>query len=67
VTGDSLTYSTEESRLVELLWYNKDEDGRYIGFTDGSFDAELAKKTPDSEENPSIYYWIEWYQDLLNG
>ena len=42
-TNDSLTYNEEESTTTEntksmgLLWYNKDENGKYIGFSDGLF------------------------------
>lgn len=42
-TNDSLIYNEEESTTTEntksmgLLWYNKDENGKYIGFSDGLF------------------------------
>lgn len=43
-TGDTLTYniegSTDNSRDMGLLWYNKDEDNTYIGFSDGLYDPE---------------------------
>lgn len=41
-TGDSLTYNetnaTDNSREMGLIWYNKDEDNTYIGFSDGIYD-----------------------------
>lgn len=43
-TGDTLTYnvegSTDNSRDMGLLWYNKDEDNTYIGFSDGLYDPD---------------------------
>lgn len=43
-TGDTLTYniegSTDNSRDMGLLWYNKDKDNTYIGFSDGLYDPE---------------------------
>jgi hypothetical protein len=28
-----------------ILWYNKDEDGKYIGFSDGVYDPEYDENT----------------------
>lgn len=41
-TGDSTIYNGSEnssnSREIGLLWYNKDENNTYIGFSDGIYD-----------------------------
>ena len=41
-TGDSAIYNGDEnssnSREIGLLWYNKNEDNTYIGFSDGIYD-----------------------------
>lgn len=41
-TGDSAIYNISDdgsnSRDIGLLWYNKDEDNTYIGFSDGIYD-----------------------------
>ena len=41
-TGDSTIYNISDdgstSRDIGLLWYNKDEDNTYIGFSDGIYD-----------------------------
>lgn len=41
-TGDSIIYNGSEnssnSREIGLLWYNKDEDNTYVGFSDGLYD-----------------------------
>ena len=40
-TGDSLLYNetdaTDNSREIGLIWYNKDEDNTYVGFSDGLY------------------------------
>lgn len=42
-TGDSAIYNISDdgsnSRDIGLLWYNKDEDNTYIGFSDGIYDS----------------------------
>ena len=56
-TGDSAIYNGSEnssnSREIGLLWYNKDEDNTYIGFSDGIYD-------PDYDE---IQYLIDTEED----
>ena len=41
-TNESLHYNSGDSddfdKSIGLLWYNKDSDGKYIGFSDGYFD-----------------------------
>lgn len=32
------TNATDNSREMGLIWYNKDEDNTYIGFSDGIYD-----------------------------
>jgi len=46
-TDDSSLYNeengstTDDTKSIGLLWYNKDDNGKYIGFSDGLFgDAE---------------------------
>lgn len=47
-TNDSSLYNeengstTDNTKSIGLLWYNKDDNGKYIGFSDGLFgDAEI--------------------------
>ena len=47
-TNDSSLYNeensstTDDTKSIGLLWYNKDDNGKYIGFSDGLFgDAEI--------------------------
>lgn len=48
-TGDSLLYNetdaTDNSREIGLIWYNKDEDNTYIGFSDGLYDPNYDEIT----------------------
>lgn len=63
---NSPTYNkqTKENltKKLNLTWFNKDENNKYIGFADGDFgtkeDAQAVEK--------SIYY-IEWEHSLNNG
>lgn len=48
-TGDSLLYNetdaTDNSREIGLIWYNKDEDNTYVGFSDGLYDPNYDEIT----------------------
>lgn len=48
-TGDNIIYNANEDssnlRDIGLLWYNKDENNTYIGFSDGIFDPEYDEIT----------------------
>lgn len=44
-TSDSLTYSEEDkNREIRSLWYNKNSDNEYIGFSDGVFDEDYDEE-----------------------
>ena len=65
-TADGLEYNgiSKENlnKTLSLIWYNKDENNKYIGFTDGEFGTlEDAK---DVEKN---IYFIQWEHSLNNG
>lgn len=65
-TADGLEYNgiSKENlnKTLSLIWYNKDENNKYIGFTDGEFGAlEEAKNV---EKN---VYYIQWEHSLNNG
>ena len=65
---ESKNYTSDGSlnKSLNLIWYNKTEDDKYLGFTDGTFNEEKAKSEPDPEDT-NIYYWIEWYRDNNDG
>lgn len=66
-TSDSENYTipkgndedTSYKKTLNLVWYNKSENNEYIGFSDGEFDEEKAKKPLDDGQTGN-YYWIEW-------
>lgn len=71
-TSDDLNYSLSgenNSKNLELIWYNKGEGNKYLGFTDGIFDnkgyAIGSNQIPDNDTNN--YYWIEWHADDSSG
>lgn len=59
----SLTYDnikdSDIEKKIELTWYNKDENNKYLGFTDGTFDQQ------DTSNKPK--YTIKWYHNQNNG
>lgn len=59
----SLTYDnikdSDIEKKIELTWYNKDENNKYLGFTDGTFDQQ------DTSGKPK--YTIKWYHSQNNG
>lgn len=64
VTNSSLKYEGKENidKNIELIWYNKGEENKFLGFKDGKFDKNKAKgERPEGDVNN--YYWIEWYAD----
>ena len=75
-------YATDRDRAemkLQLLWVNKDDEGRYVGFTDSDIITPNIEKATDKaklelttlidgEEVPGpdankIYYWIDWHRD----
>lgn len=65
-TADGLEYNgiSKENlnKTLSLIWYNKDENNKYTGFTDGELGTlEDAK---DVEKN---VYFIQWEHSLNNG
>ena len=64
-TADSLTYNnikdTSVTKKLTLTWYNKDEDNKYLGFTDGAFADLSAAQTAGSQK-----YYIKWEHSLNN-
>lgn len=59
-TGDSTIYNGSEnssnSREIGLLWYNKNEDNTYIGFSDGIYDPDYDEITylEDTEQDSRL-------------
>jgi hypothetical protein len=57
-TADSLTYNNIKdasvTKKLTLTWYNKDENNKYLGFSDGHF-------TGQDKDNP--LYEIKWYHN----
>lgn len=49
-------------KTMSLVWYNKDESNKYIGFTDGEFGTLEEAKTRDSKK-----YYIQWEHNQNNG
>lgn len=68
-TNDNMNYSPDNlSRSIGLIWYNKTQDNKLLGFDDGEFHKDYAmgnSKIPEGDSN--IYYWIEWYADDSSG
>ena len=64
-TADSLTYNNIKdasvTKKLTLTWYNKDEDNKYLGFTDGAFADLSAAQTAGSQK-----YYIKWEHSLNN-
>jgi hypothetical protein len=53
-----LTFKGNELKTIKLAWYNKDENGKYIGFEDGAKDENGNLITCNEEEylnQKSIY------------
>lgn len=75
-TPDEIAYSGKNeaiglSKQVYLTWYNKTENNKYLGFTDGKLasnnnEIEYAKKG-DNIPKDKTYYFIEWQIDQKNG
>lgn len=65
-TADSLTYDNIKdasvTKKLTLTWYNKDENNKYLGFTDGAFANLSAAQTTGSQK-----YYIKWEHSLNNG
>ena len=61
-TANSLTYNniknTSTAKKLTLTWYNKDENNKYLGFSDGHFAGQ-------DKDNP--LYEIKWYHSQNNG
>lgn len=61
-TADSLTYNNIKdasvAKKLTLTWYNKDENNKYLGFSDGHFAGQ-------DKDNP--LYEIKWYHSQNNG
>ena len=61
-TADSLTYNNIKdasvTKKLTLTWYNKDENNKYLGFSDGHFAGQ-------DKDNP--LYEIKWYHSQNNG
>lgn len=45
ITMDSMNYTgNEDLRTVNLIWYNKDENGKYVGFDNMEYDVDESQK-----------------------
>lgn len=65
ITKDNLAYGAEDglNKQIELIWYNKTEDNKFLGFTDGIFSEDAKKqtgtiKTKSVQDNGSFSYTI---------
>ena len=67
-TFDGLTYNnlTENDpslqKNMSLIWYNKDNNNKYLGFTDGIFGS-----LNDASDPAQLVYYIKWERYLHNG
>ena len=51
-TDDDLTYNSTNGtnqKTIKLIWYNKDSDHRYVGFSDGVVDASYDEMDYDKD------------------
>lgn len=67
-TSDTtLKYGTNSNidKVLNLTYFNKTENNKYIGFSDGKFDMSKAKT--DNQEDEQKYYWIEWLSSTQSG
>ena len=64
-TPDSDYYVSDGnlSKTMHLIWFNKTEENKYLGFTDGVFNKAKAKSKERDPNDTNIYYWVEWYRD----
>jgi hypothetical protein len=49
-TDDDLTYNSingTNQKVIKLIWYNKDDNHRYVGFSDGVVDASYDEMDYD--------------------
>jgi hypothetical protein len=53
------------TKKLELVWYNKTEQNTLLGFSDGEFNATLAKEKNITDNK--IYYHIEWQYNDWKG
>lgn len=76
-TSDKLTYTYKEDnpeRTLSLLWYNQDNAGKYIGYSDGEYDAsdlniegEYIYDEINAAEQKANRYCIRWYKKDIMG
>lgn len=76
-TSDKLTYTYKEDnpeRTLSLLWYNQDSTGKYIGYSDGEYDAsdlndegEYIYDEINAVEQKANRYCIRWYKKDIMG
>ena len=79
-TQNSSTYTVSkdyDNKSITLTWFNKDEEGRPLGFTDGVFDNSTEKNEQNEELNKAIagpsdddtgiYYCVQLYRNSGNG
>lgn len=66
-TDKTLKYGTNSSldKTLNLVYFNKTENNKYIGFSDGEPDASKAKA--DDHEDEKKYYWVEWLSSTQSG
>ena len=70
VTNNDLKYQGKNNteKTVELIWYNKGEGNKYLGFSDGVFNKENAQNTKEENSTDTTnYYWIQWQLDGQDG
>ena len=75
-TSDKLTYTYKEDnpeRTLSLLWYNQDNAGKYIGYSDGEYDTSdlndgqyIYDAISDADKKAN-HYCIRWYKKDIMG
>lgn len=76
-TSDKLTYTYKDDkpeRTLSLLWYNQDDTGKYIGYSDGEYDTSdvndkgqyIYDEISDAEQKANRYC-IRWYKKDIMG
>lgn len=68
-TNNSNKYNPSNlTKNINLIWYNKGEGNKFIGFDDGSFNKDFAMNADlIPEDDTKNYYWIEWYATNKTG
>lgn len=71
-SNDPITYKpsssgTVEKKAIDLFYFNKNTNNKYIGFDDGKIDISAKTTGYVSGESSEKCYWIEWFRDNQDG